>query len=468
MATAQERQKSAGVPSDVAAERAVAAAVLVDASAIDDIDEIVDPADFHDPLCRAVLAAAVQCSLQGRAIDEITIADEMRRKKVLQRVGGPDALSGLVEEASHVAHHVTTHARIVSEKARLRDAIQAGREIAVAAVQPDARWDDVKETAEQVVFALSKEQGASSLVHVSKIMPEVVDGICNARESLLLGHSTGYAELDRLTGGFQAGQLIIVAARPSMGKSAFALQLAHHIAKESGLAVPFLSYEMSREELGTRLLAGRVGYDLLKLRLGNLPSGLDLELARVQEDLEQVPLFIDDNPPSSITGVRSMMRRMHRRERIGCIVVDYMQLMDGERRTRDVNRVEEVSEISRGLKRLASELEVPIVALSQLNRSLETRPNKRPMLSDLRESGSLEQDASTVLFLYRDSVYNPNADVEQAEIIIAKQRNGQSGQVVPVIFEGAKGARFVPSSESAHPMLQSAAPLAPARRQDFF
>jgi replicative DNA helicase len=159
---------------------------------------------------------------------------------------------------------------------------------------------------------------------------------------------------------------------------------------------------------------------------------------------------------------------MNRRERIGCIVVDYMQLMDGERRTRDVNRVEEVSEISRGLKRLASELEVPIVALSQLNRSLETRPNKRPMLSDLRESGSLEQDASTVLFLYRDSVYNPNADVEQAEIIIAKQRSGQSGQVVPVVFEGAKGARFVESQESAHPLLQSAPPLLPARKQDFF
>jgi replicative DNA helicase len=468
MATAQERQKNAGVPSDLAAERAVAAAVLVDAGAIDDINDIVDPADFHDPLCRAVLAAAVQCSLQGRAIDEITVADEMRRKKVLQRFGGNAALSGLVEEAAHVAHHVTTHAHIVAEKARLRDAIQAGREIAVAAVQPDAKWDDVKETAEQAVFALSKERGTSSLVHISKIMPEIVEGICTPRESLLLGHSTGYPELDRLTGGLQAGQLVIVAARPSMGKSAFALQLAYHIAKESDLAVPFLSYEMSREELGTRLLAGRVGYDLLKLRLGNLPAGLDLELARVQEDIDKVSLFIDDNPPTGIAGVRSMLRRMHRREPLGCVVVDYMQLMDGERRTRDTSRTEEVSEISRGLKRLASELGVPIVALSQLNRSLETRPNKRPMLSDLRESGSLEQDASTVLFLYRDSVYNPNAPVEQAEVIIAKQRSGQSGQVVPVVFEGAKGARFVPSSENAHPMLQSAPPPPVSHRQEFF
>jgi replicative DNA helicase len=190
------------------------------------------------------------------------------------------------------------------------------------------------------------------------------------------------------------------------------------------------------------MLASTVGYDLLKLRMGDLPPGLDRTLAEAGAKLTEIPVMLDDNPPVSITGLRSAVRRLARRTQLGMVVVDYIQLMEGERRSRDFNRTTEVSEISRGLKRLASELGVPIVALSQLNRSLETRTSKRPMLSDLRESGSIEQDASIVMFLYRDSRYNSLADPTEAEVIIAKQRNGPSGLAIPVIFEGGLGARF--------------------------
>lgn len=454
MATQGERQRF-NTPMDIAAERAVAAAVLVDAAAFDEVHDLLDSEDFADPLCRFVVAAAQVCEAEGRAVDSITVADEMRRRKVLQKVGGPDAIQDLIEEAAHVADHVTTHARIVAEKARLRETIHAGRAMAAAACQADAVWDDVRETAEKAVFHLGRDRGESTMVPLAKTIPGVIEQIAKGRSDLLLGHSTGYPELDRLTAGLQPGQLLIVAARPGMGKSAFALQLAKQIAQDSELVVPFLSYEMSHDELTTRLLAAEVGYDLLKLRTGDIPAGMDRDLAAAGETLASVPLMIDDNPPSTIAGVRSQMRRLARRHKLGAIIVDYLQLMEGERRTRDANRVEEVSEISRGLKRLASELGVPIVALSQLNRGLESRPNKRPMLSDLRESGSLEQDASLVLFLYRDSVYNPMADPEAAEIIIAKQRNGPSGQAVPVRFEGAKGARFVPSNAAAHAVIHT-------------
>ena len=232
-----------------------------------------------------------------------------------------------------------------------------------------------------------------------------------------------------MTGGLQAGQLITVAARPAMGKSAFALSLARHIAESTGLLVPFLSYEMSRSELSMRMLSTALKYDLLRLRQGDMPTDMERDLAVAAEKMALLPVLIDDNPPETIGGVRSAMRRLARRGQVGAVVIDYLQLMSGDGRHSDENRTQEVSAISRGLKRLADELECPVIACSQLNRQLENRPNKRPQLSDLRESGSIEQDSSVVLMLYREVVYNAAADPTLAELIIAKQRNGPIGVI---------------------------------------
>jgi replicative DNA helicase len=221
-----------------------------------------------------------------------------------------------------------------------------------------------------------------------------------------------------------------------MGKSALAVQIARHVAETSGGYVPLLSYEMSSTEILMRMLSTSLGYDLLRLRNGDIPSGMERDMAVAAQKMAELTMFIDDNPPETIGGVRSAMRRLARRGPISAIVIDYLQLMSGESRHASENRTQEVSEISRGLKRLATELNVPVIALSQLNRQLEQRPNKRPSLSDLRESGSLEQDANAVLFLYREHVYNAAADAGAAELIIAKQRNGPLG-TVRLRFDGS-------------------------------
>lgn len=468
MGTKKDRQENHSLPSDVAAERAVAAALLVDQDAFDEVFETVTPEDFADGLCKAVALAAVELESRGKIVDNITVANELKRMKLLDDVGGPGAVEGLVEEAAQVSRYVSAHVKIVEEKARLRDAIKAGREIAASAMDEGAEWQVVGERAEQLVFALGRDRSKPLMNRIGSVAGGVAEEMKKGRTSLLLGHSTGFKELDRLTAGFQAGQLIIVAARPGMGKSAFALQVAYHIAETTGLTVPFLSYEMGEDELAARMISARLGYDMGKLRSGVLPEGMDVELARTVEEMSQVDLLIDDNPPATISGVRSRLRRQARRTPLGAIVIDYLQLMDGDTKSRDPNRVAEVSEISRGLKRLASELGVPIIALSQLNRGLENRAQKRPQLSDLRESGSLEQDASLVLFIYRDAVYNPVAPKEAAEIIIGKQRSGSSGLSIPTRFEGANGTRFIDTGEDARVMIVSAAPPSGPRSSDPF
>lgn len=449
MAVAKNEQRY--VPMDVAAERAVAAALLLDASALDEVLDAIAPEDFADPLAQAVVRAALACEASGRPVDQITVADEMKRQKTLAKVGGIEALDGLIESGAIGTNHVEAHGRIVAEKSHMRQVISAGRELAMAAMQPDAEWLQVRELSERLVFDLGKQRAAGTMVSMAQAVPEALAELAKSRTQLLLGHSTGFPELDRLTAGLQAGQLVVVAARPAMGKSAFALHLARHVAETSGDDVVFLSYEMSKNELTTRLLGGVVGFDLMKLRSGEMPEGFDRDLALAGRRLSQIPLHIDDSPPATISGVRSAMRRHARRAKVGMIVIDYLQLMEGDRGSSSGNRTEEISSITRGLKRLASEIGVPIVALSQLNRSLETRPNKKPVLSDLRESGSIEQDANTVLFLYRDCVYNSSADPTAAEILIAKQRSGPSGMSVPATFI-APAALFLPSTQAATPI----------------
>jgi replicative DNA helicase len=428
------------LPVDADAEAHVLAALLTSPEAYYEVAETLVPDDFGVPAHALIYAAIQNVDATGKPIDVITVAHYLRTHRQLAKANGPDYIAQLLE-VSPTIDHVTAHADIVAEKALSRRLVETGRHIAGTALAAGVSGAEALEQAEAAVFALGATRSRSSLTSMPQAIAETMGELTKARSRLLLGHPTGFADLDRLSGGFQGGQLITIAARPGMGKSAFALQLASHIAGATGLMVPFLSYEMSLTELTMRLLATTINYDLHRLRQGDLPASQQRDLAVAAEKLAELPLLIDANPPSTIAGVRSAMRRLARRGQIGAIFVDYMQLMEGDSRFRDANRTQEVSDISRGLKRLATELDVPVIALSQLNRQLEARPNKHPMLSDLRESGSIEQDSSLVLFLYRDHLYNPLSPPNGAEAIIAKQRNGPSGVTFPLVFD-ANCARF--------------------------
>jgi replicative DNA helicase len=423
------------IPVDAEAEASVITGLLTAPEVFLDVTAILAPEDFavtqHQDIYQAVLA----CDAAGRPIDVITVTDALRKAKRLSRVGGADAVEAFAARSGE-STNILAHAQIVADKAKLRRLFSAGRGIATAASSPAAEAGSVLAEAESQIFAIGQERSRGSLVEMAQAVPKMLETLARARTSVLSGQSTGFAGLDRLTGGFQGGQLIILAARPAMGKSALAVQIARHVAETSGGYVPLLSYEMSSTEILMRMLSTSLGYDLLRLRNGDIPSGMERDMAVAAQKMAELTMFIDDNPPETIGGVRSAMRRLARRGPISAIVIDYLQLMSGESRHASENRTQEVSEISRGLKRLATELNVPVIALSQLNRQLEQRPNKRPSLSDLRESGSLEQDANAVLFLYREHVYNAAADAGAAELIIAKQRNGPLG-TVRLRFDGS-------------------------------
>jgi replicative DNA helicase len=421
--------KGVYVPIDAAAEEAVLAVALTSPESYYEIREALRVEDFGVEAHRAIYAAMVDLENAGRPIDAITVVDELRRRKNLTRAGGVENVQRIAGAGSEVAN-VEAWRDIVSEKGLLRRLVDVGRGIVSGAARSDADGGVELESAEQAVFELGAGLRRTSMTTMPQAVANTMKELAKVRTQILLGHSTGLRDLDKITGGLQPGQLFIVAARPGVGKSAFALQIAKHVAESTGLLVPFLSYEMSANELTMRMLASSLSYDLHRLRQGELIAGMERDLAVAGERLAGLQILIDDNPPTTIGGVRSAMRRLARRGEIGAIFIDYLQLMEGDGRSRDANRVQEIAQISRGLKRLAAELQVPVIALSQLNRGLENRPNKRPMLSDLRESGSLEQDASIVAFLYRDHLYNPAADPGLAECIIAKQRNGPSGTVV--------------------------------------
>lgn len=416
------------VPIDAGAEESVIAGLLTSPESYLDVVGMLAPEDFGVIGLGDIYRAIQVCDNDGKPFDQVTVAHELRRARVLKRSGGPERLAEIVAGASNV-DNIMAHAEIVAQKSKLRRLISAGRGIASAALAAEAEAEVVLETAEKLVFDLSRTTSASSLISMSQAVPTMLRELAETRGSVLIGVSTGLTRLDEMTAGFQPGQLIILAARPGVGKSALALQMARHIAETTNKAVIFNSFEMSNSELTFRLLSSAIDYDGHRLRQGDIPAEMQRSVAVAAAKMSEIPLFIDDNPPASITQMRSAMRRQAQRQPLGAIFIDYLQLMQGDSRYRDGNRTQEVGDISRGLKLLSTELGVPIIALSQLSRGLESRPNKRPMLSDLRESGSLEQDANLVLFLYRESLYSPVADASSGELIIAKQRSGPSGTI---------------------------------------
>lgn len=414
-------------PHDLQAEESLLGAMLLSRDAITSAVEHCKAADFYRPAHGHIFEAVCALYAQGEPADPVTVADELRRSDLLETAGGLGELIALQANTPAIAN-ASRYAKIVEEHALLRRLIAVASEIAEMGYSVPGDVAATLDQAESMVFQVAEHRVTDSLKPLRELLAASLDHLeaLYERGDTITGVPTGYVDLDERLSGLQASALVIVGARPSMGKTSFALGLAAHAAIEKQLPVLFFSLEMNHLELTQRLLCAEARVDSSRVRNGRLHESDWPKIVHAIGKLGEAPLFIDDNPNLTVMEIRAKARRLKSREGLGLVVVDYLQLMSG--RDAAENRQVEVSEISRGLKILARELSVPVVALSQLSRNLEARADKRPVLADLRESGSLEQDADVVLFIYRDEVYNKDSqDKGSAEIIIAKHRNGPTG-----------------------------------------
>ncbi len=417
------------LPSQVEAEKAVLGALLLNDEHFSKVSEILQPQDFYVPAHSAIYTAMLEVTQRMERIDIVTLQNELQKKGIFEDVGGLVYLFALQEEIPN-AGLISQHAKIVKEKAVLRELINSATQIISGCYnQDDADINDVLDTAEKTIFQISHQRTNQNFVQLNIWLKKTFQHLSDIKSNSggLTGVSSGYGVLDKMTSGFQAGDLIILAARPSMGKTALALNIAAHAAAQ-GVTVGVFSLEMSAEQLTLRLLATESNISHHNIRNATITSDEWVELTHVAARLAQRKLFIDDSAGLDIMALRAKARHLKKQENVGFLVVDYLQLLHSGKRHE--NRHQEVSEISRALKALAKELAIPIIALSQLSRAVDSRMDKRPMLSDLRESGAIEQDADVIMFLYRDSVYNPDTErPASAELIIGKQRNGPTGTV---------------------------------------
>lgn len=416
-------------PQNLDAEQSVLGAMLIDQEAVIKTIEVLQPRDFYRDANGRIFEAIVSLFDRGEPVDLITLSEELRQTGMLDQVGGVSYVAGLANSVPTSAN-VEHYARIVEEKSLLRRLINVSTRIAQLGYEGEEEVEALLDRAEQMVFELTQRKTQSAFVPFKTVLMQTFDRIeyLYRHKGEITGVPSGFSELDKMTSGFQPSDLIILAARPSMGKTAFCLNIAQNAAIRKKLPVAIFSLEMSREQLVTRILCGEALVDQQKVRTGHLEDEDWQKLSRAAAPLAQAPLFIDDSPGISVVEMRAKCRRLKAEHGLSMIVIDYLQLMQGGRKTE--NRQQEISEISRSLKSLARELQVPVIALSQLSRAVEQRQDKKPMMSDLRESGSLEQDADLVMFIYRDEYYNPDTDRRsRADIIIAKQRNGPVGSV---------------------------------------
>ncbi len=428
-------------PHSVEAEQSVLGGLLLDNTAWERIADFLTESDFYRADHRQIYHHITRLIEVNRPADAITVSESLESTKELEGVGGLAYIGALAQNTPSAAN-IRRYAEIVRERAIMRKLAETATNIAETAYNPMGREPaQLLDEAESRIFAIS-EQGARTrqgFVEMQPVLTEVVERIDllynRDNPSDVTGVPTGFADLDRMTSGFQPGDLIIVAGRPSMGKTALALNMAEHVALDAGLPIGIFSMEMSAAQLAMRLLGSIGKLDQHKLRTGRLAEDDWRRLTSAVGRLSEAPIHIDETAALNALELRARARRLHRQYgQLGMIVIDYLQLMSAS--SHGENRATEISEISRSLKALAKELNVPVVALSQLNRSLEQRPNKRPVMSDLRESGAIEQDADVILFIYRDEVYNPDSpDKGQSEIIIGKQRNGPIGTVM-LTFQG--------------------------------
>jgi replicative DNA helicase len=417
-------------PQNLEAEESVLGAMMLSPGAIGAVSEILDAGDFYRESHSKIYRAALALYAQGEPVDAITLVDELEERSDLEDVGGRvriHELAALVPATANASHY----ARIVREMATLRGLIRAGGEIARFGWERPGDTTDLVDRAEQVVFELAQSRVSTEFSHIETLLKESFERITALYEAgaEITGVPSGFRDLDRLTSGFQPGNLVIVAARPSMGKSALGLGVASNLAVRYELPVALFTLEMSKAEVTQRLMCSEAKVESQRLRNGKLAVDDWPRLTAACDKLAKAPIYVDDTGSITMMEIRSKARRLKSREPgLGLIIVDYMQLMTSGASAE--NRVQEVSQISRSLKILARDLEVPILAVSQLSRAVEQRHDKRPILSDLRESGSIEQDADLVIFIYRDEYYNEDSDQQGlAEVILAKHRNGPTDGV---------------------------------------
>ena len=428
-------------PNSVEAEQSVLGGLLLDNAAWDKIADMIGESDFYRADHRLIYRHISKLISNSRPADVITVSESLESTKELDGIGGLAYLGALAQNTPTAAN-IRRYAEIVRDRAVMRKLAEVGTEIAETAYNPMGREaGQLLDEAESKVFAISEEgaRGKQGFLDMQPLLTQVVERIDmlynRDNPSDVTGVPTGFTDLDKMTSGLQPGELVIVAGRPSMGKTSLALNMAEHVALESGLPVGVFSMEMSASQLVMRMLGSVGKLDQHKVRTGRLADEDWRKLTDAVGRLNDAPIHIDETAALNALELRARARRLHRQYgKLGLIVVDYLQLMSAS--TQGENRATEISEISRSLKALAKELNVPVVALSQLNRSLEQRPNKRPVMSDLRESGAIEQDADLILFIYRDEVYNQDSPEKgKAEVIISKQRNGPIGTVT-LVFQG--------------------------------
>jgi replicative DNA helicase len=413
-------------PQNLEAESSVLGGILLENEAVNQVLELLRPEDFYRESHRKVFRAIVELSDRSEPVDLITLSDFLKNRGDLEAVGGTAYLASLadfVPTAANISHY----ARIVREKSILRSLISTATEIATRGYEEQGNVEEFLDSAEKVIFDISEKKIKASFVAVGDMIKDTLKTVekLYERKEMVTGVPTGYNDLDKLTAGLQPAELIIVAGRPGMGKTAFALNIAANAAF-TGAGVAVFSLEMAKEQLVLRMLCSEARVDSSKVRSGYLGERDFPQLAKAAGRLHEAPIYIDDTPAISVLELRAKARRLvrDRSKKIGLIIVDYLQLMRGMGTAS--NREQEISEISRSLKALAKELSVPVMALSQLNRRVEDRSDRRPMMSDLRESGAIEQDSDVIIFIYRDEVYNKSDESKKglAEIIVAKQRNG--------------------------------------------
>ncbi len=416
-------------PQNLEAEASVLGSLLLDKDALIKVADLLSPDDFYDPKNQIVYEAILSLFQKNSAIDILTMTNWLEENKLMEKVGGASYLTQLVNAVPSAAH-IVNYALIVRKKGSLRRLINTSNEINNIAFKEEGDIETILDQAEQKLFGVSQKHLKQNFIAITSVLHETFERIdqLHRDKGALRGLSTGYVDLDQKLGGLQKSDLIILAARPSMGKTSLALDLMRNIGVNLKVPVGIFSLEMSKDQLVDRLLSSQSGVDLWKIRTGHLNDQDFENIGQAMGVLSEAPIFIDDSAGSNIMEVRTKARRLQSEHGVGLIVVDYLQLMEGRSQE---NRVQEVSEISRSLKILARELNVPVLALSQLSRQVENRPDKVPQLADLRESGSIEQDADVVMFIYREDMYKgkdsrrPNI----AEIHIKKHRNGPTGQV---------------------------------------
>ncbi|MCL2604429.1 MAG: replicative DNA helicase [Defluviitaleaceae bacterium] len=425
-------------PHDLDAEQAVLASMLFDREAIAASCEVVSGADFYSPANQSLFETMVELFSKGVAVDVLTLSDKLSEKGLLEQIGGRDTVVRLAG-AYYTSANIKQHAQIVAEKSILRQLIKASGQILASGYDARESLDALLEHAEKSIFDISQRNTNRDFTSMGFVITETLDKLQQLYQTqgAVTGVPTGFVDIDRKLAGLQPADLILVGSRPSMGKTAFLLSIAQNASVRGGVPTAIFSLEMSSSQLGNRLLSAEAMVDSQRLRTGRLEGDDWDKVSEAIPSLSAAPLYIDDTAGISVTEMRAKCRRMKTEKQLGLVIVDYLQLMSSAAGSRPESRQLEISEISRSLKAMAKELSVPVVVAAQLSRAVEARKDRRPMLSDLRESGAIEQDADVVAFLYRDEYYNPETlKRNHAEVIIAKQRNGPTG-TVELTFLGA-------------------------------